>query len=83
MTEDEIKALQETVTNLQAQVSDLTAERDSLTEENTTLRAERDASAAELQETKKLNYTLARQMDSRPKETFEDTLLKAMGVVKE
>lgn len=80
MTDEEIKALQETVTNLQAQVSDLTAERDSLTEENATLRAERDAGAAELQETKKLNYTLARQMDSRPKATFEDTLLQAMGV---
>lgn len=80
MTEEEINALQETVTTLQAQVSDLTAERDSLSEENAQLRAERDTSAAELQETKKLNYTLARQIDSRPKASFEDTLLKAMGV---
>lgn len=80
MTEEEINALQETVTNLQAQVSDLTAERDSLAEENASLRAERDTSAAELQETKKLNYTLARQMDSRPKASFGETLLKAMGV---
>lgn len=80
MTEEEINALQETVTTLQARVSDLTAERDSLAEENANLRAERDTSAAELQETKKLNYTLARQIDSRPKASFEDTLLKAMGV---
>lgn len=80
MTDEEITALQESNTALQAQVTELTAERDSLREENTALRTERDTSAAELQETKKLNYTLARQIDSRPKETFEDTLLKAMGV---
>lgn len=80
MTEKEISALQESVTALQAQVDDLIAERDSLREENTALRTERDSSAAELKETKKLNYTLARQIDSRPKETFENTLLKAMGV---
>lgn len=80
MTEEEINALQETVTTLQAQISDLTAERDSLSEENAQLRAERDTSAAELQETKKLNYTLARQIDSRPKASFGETLLKAMGV---
>ena len=80
MTDEEISALQETVTTLQAQVSDLTAERDSLEEENAALRAERDTSAAELQETKKLNYTLARQIDSRPKASFGETLLKAMGV---
>lgn len=80
MTDEEISALQETVTTLQAQVSDLTAERDSLAEENANLRAERDTSAAELQETKKLNYTLARQIDSRPKTSFGETLLKAMGV---
>lgn len=80
MTEEEINALQETVTTLQAQVSDLTAARDSLSEENAQLRAERDTSAAELQETKKLNYTLARQIDSRPKASFGETLLKAMGV---
>ncbi len=80
MTEEEINALQETVTTLQAQVSDLTAERDSLSEENAALRAERDTSVAELQETKKLNYTLARQIDSRPKASFGETLLKAMGV---
>lgn len=80
MTDEEINALQENVTALQAQVEELTAERDSLREENCTLRSERDSSAAELKETKKLNYTLARQIDNRPKETFEDTLLNAMGV---
>lgn len=80
MTDEEINALQESNRALQTQVDELTAERDSLREENTTLRTERDTSAAELKETKKLNYTLARQIDSRPKATFEDTLLKAMGV---
>ena len=80
MTEDEITAMQAENETLRQSVSDLTAERDSLKEENATLIAARDAAVNEAAETKKVNYTLARQLDTKPRATFEDTLLKAMGV---
>lgn len=82
MTEAEIAALQQEIETLRAANDDLTAERDSLREENTELIAARDAAQTEAQETKKLNFTLARQLDTKPKETFEDLLLKSMGVRK-
>ena len=80
MTEAEIAALQQELETLRAANDDLTAERDSLREENAELIAARDAAQSEAQETKKLNFTLARQLDTKPKETFEDLLLKSMGV---
>lgn len=80
MTEEEITALQTENETLRQSVSDLTAERDSLREENAELIAARDAAVNEAAETKKVNYTLARQLDTKPRATFEDTLLKAMGV---
>lgn len=80
MTEAEIAALQQEVDTLRAANNDLTAERDSLREENAELIAARDAAQAEAQETKKLNFTLARQLDTKPRETFENVLLKSMGV---
>lgn len=82
MTEAEIAALQQELETLRAANDDLTAERDSLREENAGLIAARDAAQTEAQETKKLNFTLARQLDTKPKETFEDLLLKSMGVRK-
>lgn len=45
-------------------LEDLTAERDSLAEELTQLKADFAALKAELQETKKVNYSLARQIDA-------------------
>ena len=78
MTEAEIAALQQELETLRAANDDLTAERDSLREENAELIAARDAAQTEAQETKKLNFTLARQLDTKPKETFEDLLLKSM-----
>ena len=80
MTEAEIAALQQEVDILRAANDDLTAERDSLREENAELIAARDAAQTEAQETKKLNFTLARQLDTKPRETFENVLLKSMGV---
>lgn len=80
MTEAEIAALQQEVDTLRAANNDLTAERDSLREENAELIAARDAAQTEAQETKKLNFTLARQLDTKPRETFENVLLKSMGV---
>lgn len=56
-------------------ISDLTAERDSLREELETVKASAAAAAAELAETKKLNFTLSRQLDtSRPAKTAEELL---------
>lgn len=80
MTEAEIAALQQELETLRAANDDLTAERDSLREENAELIAARDAAQTEARETKKLNFTLARQLDTKPRETFEDLLLKSMGV---
>lgn len=82
MTEAEIAALQQELETLRAANDDLAAERDSLREENAELIAARDAAQSEAQETKKLNFTLARQLDTKPRETFEDLLLKSMGVRK-
>lgn len=82
MTEAEIAALQQELETLRAANDDLTAERDSLREENAELVAAWDAAQTEAQETKKLNFTLARQLDTKPRETFEDLLLKSMGVRK-
>lgn len=82
MAEAEIAALQQELETLRAANDDLTAERDSLREENAELIAARDAAQTEALETKKLNFTLARQLDTKPKETFEDLLLKSMGVRK-
>ena len=80
MTEEEITAMQTENETLRQSVGDLTAERDSLREENAELIAARDAAVNEAAETKKVNYTLARQLDTKPRATFEDTLLNAMGV---
>lgn len=80
MTEEEIAAMLAENESLRQNVSDLTAERDSLREENADLIAARDAAVNEAAETKKVNYTLARQLDTKPRATFEETLLQAMGV---
>ena len=80
MPDEEITALRTENEALRQGVSDLTAERDSLREENAELIAARDAAVNEAAETKKVNYTLARQLDTKPRATFEETLLKAMGV---
>lgn len=82
MTEEEITAMLAEIETLKQSVSDLTAERDSLRDENAELIAARDAAVSEAAETKKVNYTLARQLDTKPRATFEDTLLKAMEVKK-
>lgn len=80
MSEEEIAAMLAENETLRQNVSDLTAERDSLREENADLIAARDAAVNEAAETKKVNYTLARQLDTKPRATFEETLLNAMGV---
>ena len=82
MTDEEITALQASAEQLTAQVDDLTAERDSLREELETLRSRYDETSEEMKEIKKLNYTLARQMDTRKKDSFDDTLVSLYGGAK-
>lgn len=79
MTEEEmmqeIETLRAANESLQTANDDLTAERDSLAEENNTLRESVKAVEDEARKTKQLNYTLARQLDAKPKATFEESLL--------
>lgn len=79
MEEVEIVALQQELEAERARVEELTAERDSLKEENETIRKEMDQVRTEASETKKLNYTLARQLDTKPKKSFDETLISMFG----
>ena len=79
MEEVEIVALQQELEAERARVEELTSERDSLKEENETIRKEMDQVRTEASETKKLNYTLARQLDAKPKKSFDETLIAMFG----
>ena len=79
MEEAEIVALQQELEAERSRVEELTAERDSLREEHETIRQEMDQVRAEASETKKLNYTLARQLDTKPKKSFDETLIAMFG----
>ena len=74
MTEEEIRALQEAAEESARQIADLTAERDSLREENEQLRTASQEAQKELAETKKMNFTLARQMDRQPAKSAEEII---------
>ena len=63
MTSEELEVLLEKQAQ---QLSDLEAEVASLKEENQKLLADNAEKVQELQETKKLNFTLARQVDRTP-----------------
>ena len=79
MDEVEIVALQQDLEAERSRVEELTAERDSLREENETIRNEMEQIKTEASETKKLNYTLARQLDTKPKKSFDETLIAMFG----
>ena len=70
-TEELIEVITETEGRLEA----VSIERDSLREENTALSNQIESANKELTETKKLNYTLARQIDRKPQEADFDTIL--------
>lgn len=77
MTDDQLKEL---LTSAAGQISDLEAERDSYKEENEKLKTESQKLNTELSNTKKLNFTLARQVDtSSTKASVEDTLHAMFG----
>lgn len=64
-------------------LSDVTAERDSFKAENDKLNAENTAKSAELQKTKELNFTLARQVDVNKSIDPEQQLYDFIKGVKE
>ena len=74
MTDEEIKALQDSLADLEKQIADLTAERDSLKEENDALNQTNSEIKTELGETKKLNFTLSRQIGREPAKSAEELL---------
>lgn len=67
----EEQALQELATR-DSNISDLTAERDSLNERIQALQEQAERLQSELQETKKLNYTLAAQIPAKRTDTADD-----------
>lgn len=79
MEEAEIVALQKTLEDTQAALSDLTAERDSLAEELEAEKKRNTELSDEVAATKKLNFTLARQLDTKPKKKLEDALVEMFG----
>lgn len=79
MEEVEIVAMQEELEKDRARISDLEAERDSLREELEQTRARNQELQTENSETKKLNFTLARQLDTKPKKSFDETLITMFG----
>lgn len=79
MEDAEIVALQNSLDEAQKTVTDLTAERDSLLEELALVKDQNDSLIAENAETKKLNFTLARQLDTKPRQTAEQALVEMFG----
>ena len=72
MTEEQLRNLLQSAAD---QVKDLEAERDSFKEENDKLKEESQKLNTELSNTKKLNFTLARSLDTSGKTRgVEDTL---------
>lgn len=72
MTEEQLRNLLQSAAD---QVQNLEAERDSFKEENENLKAESQKLNTELANTKKLNFTLARSLDTSGRtKGVEDTL---------
>ena len=72
MTEEQLRTLLQSAAD---QVQNLEAERDSFKEENEKLKENEKKLSDDLQQTKKLNFTLARSLDTSGKSRgVEDTL---------
>lgn len=75
MTEEERANYLQGCEALETTLKDNEAEINSLKSENATLKTGTDKLEKDLKETKELNFTLARQIDtSKNRPTFEDTL---------
>lgn len=77
LTEEEQTALLKAAEDHEAEIMDLTAERDSLKTENEKVNGLIAAVRSELQKTKEVNYTLARQVKREPEKDTE-TLIHDM-----
>ena len=81
MTTDEMQSVIDTqtqqITDLEHDRSDLEAERDSLRAELDALKESNAKTVAELQDTKKLNFTLARQIDTGKAKTLDQIFAEA------
>ena len=72
MTEEQLRTLLQSAAD---QVNNLEAERDSFKEENERLKENEKKLSDDLQQTKKLNFTLARSLDTSGRtKGVEDTL---------
>lgn len=79
MEDAEIVALQNSLDEAEKRLIDLTAERDSLLEELAQVKDQNEGLIAENAETKRLNFTLARQLDTKPRQTAEQALVEMFG----
>ena len=81
MTAEEMQSVIDTqtqqITDLEHDRSDLEAERDSLLTELNALKESNAKTLAELQDTKKLNFTLARQIDTGKSKTLDQMIAEA------
>ena len=74
LTDDEHKALYDTMDEKSILYDDMEAERDSFRSENEKLRTESSELKTEIKKTKELNFTLARKVSSEPPKSAEDIL---------
>lgn len=74
MTEEEQTNYLQGCEALETTLKDNEAEISSLKSENETLKAGSTKLEDDLKKTKELNFTLARQIDTKPKASFEDIL---------
>ena len=74
MTEEEKTNYLQGCEALETTLKDNEAEISSLKSENETLKAGSTKLEEDLKKTKELNFTLARQVDSKPQASFEDIL---------
>lgn len=65
----------EVITETEGKLEAVSLECDSLKEENNALSSQIETANKELTETKKLNYTLARQIDRKPQDADFDSIL--------
>lgn len=74
LTEDEQKAIFEGMDDKSVLYDDMEAERDSFKSENEKIKSELLELKGEMKKTKELNFTLARQINSKPEQSAEDIL---------
>lgn len=79
LTDEEKTALLQSIEDNTKALEDLTAERDSLRDELANTQQILGTTKAELQETKKVNFTLARQTAVTKPENPEEIMFKMFG----